>query len=253
MSRRAVLIVVVVCVGIGLALFAATPAGAQFQPAHFELAQLETKAYAPENLHQLNLPARRQVIEREYADQSGGRRIPDDQLQFYLDQIRLQRWTFSQISADIAQSLRGGGRPPPHPPGGDGEVVCESRDHGFRECSTPFRGRARLQRQLSDTRCIEGRNWGSRRGLVWVDEGCRAAFVGDRGGGRPPYPGDGYTVTCASRDGHFQSCAWPSGYGRPRLVEQLSKAECRYGRSWGYDSRRGLWVDEGCRARFDAR
>jgi hypothetical protein len=33
------------------------------------------------------------------------------------------------------------------------------------------------------------------------------------------------------------------------LYRQLSKARCRYGSSWGYD-RKGIWVDEGCRADF---
>jgi hypothetical protein len=33
------------------------------------------------------------------------------------------------------------------------------------------------------------------------------------------------------------------------LYRQHSKARCRYGSSWGYD-RKGIWVDEGCRAEF---
>lgn len=33
------------------------------------------------------------------------------------------------------------------------------------------------------------------------------------------------------------------------LYRQLSKARCRYGSTWGYD-RKGIWVDEGCRADF---
>ncbi len=40
----------------------------------------------------------------EYADQSSGRRLPDDQLEFYLDQID-SGWTFSRIKQDIAESL----------------------------------------------------------------------------------------------------------------------------------------------------
>ena len=46
-----------------------------------------TRAYAPENLRQLSFSDRVRVVEREYADQSRGRQIPDDQLEFYLDQI----------------------------------------------------------------------------------------------------------------------------------------------------------------------
>jgi hypothetical protein len=39
------------------------------------------------------------------------------------------------------------------------------------------RGQVRLQRQLSDTRCIRGDNWGVDRSGIWVDRGCSAEFV----------------------------------------------------------------------------
>lgn len=35
-----------------------------------------------------------------------------------------------------------------------------------------------------------------------------------------------------------------------RLVRQLSKSECRFGDTWGYD-RDAIWVDKGCRAEFE--
>ncbi len=56
------------------------------------------------------------------------------------------------------------------------------------------------------------------------------------------------TVTCESHDLHYHQCRAPNN-GRVRLVEQLSKATCIQGSSWGYD-KRGIWVDRGCRARF---
>lgn len=56
------------------------------------------------------------------------------------------------------------------------------------------------------------------------------------------------TVTCESHDRHYHQCRAPNN-GRVRLVEQLSKATCIQGSSWGYD-KRGIWVDRGCRARF---
>ena len=52
-------------------------------------------------------------------------------------------------------------------------ITCASNDNRRRECDTPFRGRAVLVENISGTRCIEGRNWGSDRGRVWVDNGCR--------------------------------------------------------------------------------
>jgi hypothetical protein len=63
-------------------------------------------------------------------------------------------------------------------------VTCES-SRGRREtCRVDTRGEVRLTQQLSDTRCVRGRNWGTLPGAVWVDDGCRARFTsyGNRGG-----------------------------------------------------------------------
>jgi hypothetical protein len=46
------------------------------------------------------------------------------------------------------------------------------------------RGGVRLLRQLSDRRCVYGRNWGYDRDEVWVDDGCRAVFEVGNGRGR---------------------------------------------------------------------
>lgn len=288
-----------------------------------------TRAYAPENIGSLPVSDQIRVIEMEYRDQSGGRELPDDQLDFYLDQVKYSRWTFSRIKTDIATSLRGSGGGTWYPPAGGGwkptSIICSSTDRRYRECRTPFRGRARLQQNISNTRCVEGRNWGSRQGLVWVDDGCRGRFI-DSGNGwgggqwddktfrcesegqrqnqcRKPYRGtahlvrqlsnarctegsswgqnvlavwvsrgcraefsmrDGdwggnqggnwdYSVTCASTNSRYTTCAWDRNRGRPRLIERLSNARCDEGQDWGYDLNRGLWVDNGCRARFGVR
>ena len=93
-----------------------------------------TRAYAPENLRQLSVSERARVIEREYADQSRGRRIPDDQLEFYLDQVD-SGWGFSRIQQDIATSLRGGSASSGLRPGWNGSnwsgqtLICSSTDH----------------------------------------------------------------------------------------------------------------------------
>lgn len=291
-------------------------------------ARLQGRAYAPENLGQLSVSDQVRVIENEYRDQSGGRRISDDQLDFYLDQVRYSRWTFSRIQNDISQSLRGSAGNW-RPPSGDWdrqEVTCTSDSRRYRECRTPYRGPARLTQQISSTRCVEGSNWGSRPGLIWVDEGCRARFAEDRNawpnwgggsgqreiecasnddryrqcntgfrgrarlskqlsrdaciegrswgqepgmvwvsrgcrarfedtgwtGGAPGQGGSGYNITCASSDGNYRTCDWNDRYGRPYLIETLSKSKCIEGRSWGYN-RGSIWVDDGCRARFGAR
>jgi len=126
-------------------------------------AQMSTRAYAPENLSQLSSSDRSRVITQEYADQSNGRRIPDDQLRFYLAQVN-SGWSFSRIKQDIATSLRGNGsgggwNGGGNGPGNSGTVRCESQDNRERVCNTGWRS-ARLSRQISGTPCNEGRNWG---------------------------------------------------------------------------------------------
>ena len=56
------------------------------------------------------------------------------------------------------------------------------------------------------------------------------------------------TIDCASEQGRHRYCrAQTDGY--VRLDEQLSDTACVAGRTWGYDES-GIWVDNGCRARF---
>lgn len=219
-------------------------------PAH---AQAGSRAYAPEDLRELRVSDRIRVLEKEYAEQSGGRRLPDDQLEFYLDQIE-SGWTFSRIKSDMARSLGQGGNRPPgggwgQPPGWQAQsVICSSIKDRYAECRTPFSGKARLVENISKTRCIENRNWGSRRGTVWVDAGCRGRFAQDDRWSNS----NGYTVTCSSISDRYTTCAWNTREGRPQLIQRLSKSSCDEGRDWGYRTGQ-IWVDNGCRARFGRR
>ena len=287
-------------------------------------AQIQSRAYAPENLRTLSQQDQARVIGLEYQEQSNGRRIPDDQLRFYIDQVNRSNWTFSRIKQDIAQSLGGSGsRPPvvgdtvrceseggrsracPTPwrgfsrlsrqlsstrcvqgqnwfsrpgqvtvsggcrgefaPGrgddsaGDGtEIRCESTDNRLRRCGSNLHGNARLVRQLSGTRCIEGSTWGLRDGMLWVDRGCRGVFRVERGGWAPGMGGGwnpssgAYSVTCASEQRRQTTCAWDARRGRPELLQQLSSTPCQEGTSWGYRAGQ-IWVSGGCRARFGVR
>lgn len=284
------------------------------------------------------------AIEQEYSRHHGGARISDDQLEYYLDR-RNSGWTMDRIRQDIAGYDRQGP--------GEGwraeqgwsptAVVCSSIDNRYRECTVPFRGRAVLNQQISQSACIEGQSWGQKQGLVWVSRGCRARFtmVAD---GRAGMPGNGPSVVCRSREGERvvcntgmngrvqlisrfrnsgpcvegrtwgqrrnhvwvsdncrarfaavypdraargdwmrddrsdwmrgdrgrmgdgsdysvvctsngspQHCNWDTRYGTPRLVQRTSQADCVQGRSWGYTERGGLWVSEGCHARFAVR
>jgi hypothetical protein len=136
--------------------------------------------------------------------------------------------------------------------GPDGQRVrCESDNGRYRECRVPGRARIELVRQLSDTTCVEGRNWGVRNDRVWVNNGCRAefsAFGGAWGNG-----GWSNSVICASDDQRTTTCPWNARQGRPRLLEQLSSASCREGQSWGQTRSGDIWVSRGCRGRFGGR
>lgn len=130
------------------------------------------------------------------------------------------------------------------------EVSCESNDGRYRECRVSFNGPAQIVRQLSDTRCVEGSNWGSRPGLIWVDQGCRARFVGSRQGW-PAWSNsqNQREITCESLDERYRQCN--AGFrGRARITRQLSKNPCTEGRSWGQEQGM-VWVSRGCRARFE--
>ncbi len=146
-----------------------------------------------------------------------------------------------------------------------GSITCSSTDGRFARCRTPWSD-SQLDRQLSDTRCVRGQSWGSDRGSVWVDRGCRASFVEARGwgggGGRPGYGGGGggwqpgpdwdrqIQLTCQSNSARYQMCQVDVGRnGRVRMVRQMSDTRCEEGYSWGWN-RAGVWVDRGCRATF---
>lgn len=60
--------------------------------------------------------------------------------------------------------------------------------------------------------------------------------------------GERETVRCDSNDSRYRECPADTR-GGVRLERQYSKSACIEGRSWGYD-RRGVWVNNGCRAEF---
>ena len=202
--------------------------------------QIQAKAYAPERVWELPVTDQRRVIALEYSDQSGGRTIPEEQMRFYLDQVRLSNWTFQQIRNDIAQSL--GGTAGGYPPVNSGETIrCESTDGRQRTCTTPWQTESRLSRQLSTSPCTAGQTWSSSRGQVWVSGGCRADFtalVSNAGG----------EINCESSDGRPRTCTtpWPGGSD---LLRQISGTPCVAGQNWS-SSRGEVRVTGGCRGVF---
>jgi hypothetical protein len=197
-------------------------------------------------------------IEQEYARSHNGQAIPDSQLEYYLDELG-RGSSMAQVRSEI--SGRRGGAWSPRRGWVATSVICSSINNRYHECRVPFRGRARISYQISDAACIRGRTWGERRGVVWVNRGCRARFSIERGNaGTPGYPHDGgnwpgnggdrnYSVTCSSNDSRQMRCAWDERYGAPRIGRQLSESPCIEGRTWNYDNR-NLWVSNGCRATF---
>ncbi len=144
--------------------------------------------------------------------------------------------------------------------GGGGEVVrCESEGGRSRTCAING-NRARLQRQLSSSPCVEGQSWGSRRGQVWVSNGCRGEFVAGRGGGGgwngggggwnggDGNWGGGREISCESNNNRQNRCNM-SIRRDVRLLRQTSGSPCIEGQTWGWD-RNGVWVSNGCRGRF---
>ncbi len=123
-------------------------------------------------------------------------------------------------------------------------VKCESPQYKYRECPVPW-GRSELDSRISQTECVEGRNWGQGNGSVWVDRGCAANFRPARGGWGGG--GSGREMTCNSERNGYKECR--TDWRDARVVRQTSNAQCIEGQSWGL--RRGvLWVDRGCAAVF---
>ncbi len=196
-------------------------------------------------------------IEREYARHNNDRTIPDDQLEYYLDRAN-SGWTIAQISREMETVRQQKNSNPWRPQQGwiARELICTSEGNRYRECAAPFRGRAVVTYQISQSACVENQSWGQKQGMIWVDRGCRARFgmlVGGGGGhgGNPGGPGPGAQVliSCQSMRNGYKECA--TGIrGDVRLVNVLSDhSACIENRTWG--QRPGtVWVTRGCRAEF---
>jgi hypothetical protein len=57
-------------------------------------------------------------------------------------------------------------------------ISCESENRRYRECRIRERFYdIRIADRRSDQPCVEGRDWGTTRNGVWVNNGCRATFA----------------------------------------------------------------------------
>ena len=165
-------------------------------------------------------------------------------------------WVSGGCRAEFAEGRGGGGGWGGGPGQGNGNqtIRCDSNSNRHVVCNTGWRS-AVLVRQVSDTRCVEGRNWGSSNGAVWVNGGCRGEFAEGRGGGGGNgggWGGNNYFVDCHSNSNRLNTCAWDRRQGRPVIVQQASDTRCVEGRNWGFNGD-SIWVNGGCRARFGRR
>ena len=55
-------------------------------------------------------------------------------------------------------------------------IRCESYNMGYRFCRINTDNRVELTRQISNTSCVQDRNWGYSSSGVWVTRGCGADF-----------------------------------------------------------------------------
>ena len=130
------------------------------------------------------------------------------------------------------------------------KIVCRSDGFAYNHCRANAIGKGskvRLTEQISETRCIRNKTWGTDKRGIWVDQGCEAEFkilplrnnrvVGGKD-----------TLRCSSENYAYEHCRADTRAG-VRLLRNLSKVRCIENESWGYD-RRGVWVDEGCSAEF---
>ena len=142
---------------------------------------------------------------------------------------------------------RSAAAPLPQYPSQAQTITCSSDDMHRHTCEIDARGGVQLTHQISGSPCVFGRTWGYDDRSIWVDRGCRAEFqVGSASFGGWD---NGYNIYCASDDGGRHFCPVRTEMG-VRLARQRSQSECILGRTWGY-TRRGIWVDQGCRADFD--
>jgi hypothetical protein len=133
-------------------------------------------------------------------------------------------------------------------------VVCESQKGQREVCPAETESGITFARQLSQTECVRGENWGwdDDRGMVWVDHGCRAEFLIGRNSESPPATQKLDTVVvCESENNKRKDCKADTG-GGVQIVRALSDAPCGFEHEWGYDAN-GIWVNKGCRAEFVVR
>lgn len=135
-------------------------------------------------------------------------------------------------------------------------VLCESSKNGRNHCMADTAAGVRLARQISDSACRFGRDWGYDANGIWVSNGCRAEFgVRATQASHRPMTHDAMATAnataifkCESQNNSRKDCNFDTRQS-VTLVRQLSENPCVLNRTWGVDDD-GVWVKDGCRGEF---
>jgi hypothetical protein len=128
-------------------------------------------------------------------------------------------------------------------------IKCESLENREVNCPARVAGNVVISRQISDTRCVEGRNWRWNFDGITVWGGCRADFEFDTWSGTRPRGGERMRIKCESEDGREARCPARVA-GNVVISRQISDTRCVEGRNWRWN-REGIVVWGGCRADFE--
>lgn len=135
-------------------------------------------------------------------------------------------------------------------------VRCESVGSRRTFCRADIQGQVRVARQVSQRRCIQGRNWSYTSQGIWVTKGCRADFVIEqryRGNSDDPVVRDDHYRDESGRVIHCESTASGRRYcgtgHRQYTMTGNRDPDCIEGQTWGRDNR-GVWVSGDCDADF---
>lgn len=128
-------------------------------------------------------------------------------------------------------------------------LKCESLDGRRHVCPAIIGGDVVITRLIGGSRCRQGRDWGWSSSGIWVDNGCRADFEFTVGRPDERSQVERRRLKCESLDRRRQWCQADVA-GNVVITRRIAGSRCREGQDWGWD-RRGIWVDNGCRADFE--
>jgi hypothetical protein len=146
------------------------------------------------------------------------------------------RWIAAAVAAlAVGQVSAQGYYPNPNYVRGDGYgngythvVRCESYNGRSKFCRVNAQGRVFIARQLSQQRCMRGRNWNADYRGIWVGGGCRADFA--IAPGRGYRQGGGYAGQYNGPGGYAAQYNGPGGYaGNPYAGNPGRNSNSDYG------------------------